>query len=213
MDELQKREIKLKNDAAIRNKGYKVNDWLPILDTPNLRSLEEIKARMAVMNALINIAFGAPVYIIRDWIKSHNLSKYLSDSERETLEKENEELSDIEVNSLNWYLESLWALMWVTEMIPELDEENYCGDDMASLLPNLQNEEDNQKLERVQNLKSEREIYEMLDYYYRLHWYCVDERINGRQAKLNEGIIYERRKSLEWVFNRAEDWDNVEMST
>ncbi|MNW20348.1 hypothetical protein D3C71_2207160 [compost metagenome] len=53
----------------------------------------------------------------------------------------------------------------------------------------------------------------MLDYYYRLHWYCVDERLNGRQAKLNEGLIYERRKSLEWAFNRENEWENVEMGT
>ena len=53
----------------------------------------------------------------------------------------------------------------------------------------------------------------MLDYYYRLHWYCVDERLKGENSKLNEGQIYERRKALEWVSDRDCDWDEIEMST
>lgn len=53
----------------------------------------------------------------------------------------------------------------------------------------------------------------MLDYHYRLHWYCVDERINGKQAKINEGIVYERRYVLEWLMDKDSDWDDVGMST
>jgi hypothetical protein len=66
---------------------------------------------------------------------------------------------------------------------------------------------------KLNELKSDEEIYKMLDYYYRLHWYCVDERINGRELKINEGIVYERRKVLEWLINKDSDWDNEEMST
>lgn len=213
MNDEQKTQIKLKNEAIIKNEGYCVNDWLPILDSPNLRTLEEIKGRMSVMNALINIAFKAPTYVIEEWIEEHDLTKYLSTLEKALLGKENHELTDYDINSLKWYLESLWALMWVTGMIPELEAENHVGNDMASLLPNLQRGENNKKLEDLKLLKPEIEIYKMLDYYFRLHWYCVDERLNGRKGKLNEGIILERRKSLEWVFNRSEDWDSVDMST
>ena len=103
--------------------------------------------------------------------------------------------------------------MWLTEMINELDPENHVGDNMASLLPNLQDGETNKKLERLTVTRPAITAYKMLDRYYRLHWYCVDERLNGRQAKLNEGLIYQRRKSLEWAFDQAGDWDDVEMGT
>ncbi|MNF18151.1 hypothetical protein D3C80_2220700 [compost metagenome] len=53
----------------------------------------------------------------------------------------------------------------------------------------------------------------MLDYYYRLHWYCVDERIKENEALVNEGLVYERRKALEWLMNKDVDWDHVEMGT
>ncbi|KKX50142.1 DUF4272 domain-containing protein [Sphingobacterium sp. IITKGP-BTPF85] len=213
MTEEKKHQIKLENDKIIKDKGYRVNDWLPILETSSFRTLDEIKGRMSVMNALINIAFEAPVYIIKEWLENQNLLVFLSDAEKEILEKDNDELTDIEINSLNWYLESLWALMWATGMIERLAAEDYVGDHMVSLLPNLQHGETNIKLERLSKVRTEIELYTMLDYYYRLHWYCVDERLNGRQAKLNEGVIYERRKSLEWAFNRENDWDNVEMGT
>lgn len=211
-DEL-KQEIKSKNDKIISEKGLRFNNWLPILETPALRSIEEIKGRMAVMNALINIGFEAPTFLIKDWIGQQNLSKYLSEEEKEILELENDDLTETQINTFLWYLEALWALMWLTEMIDNLDPEVFVGDEMASLLPNLEQGESNEKLEKLQNIRPEIEVYTMLDFYYRLHWYCVDERINNREALLNEGVIYERRKALEWAFNRESDWDNVEMST
>lgn len=213
MTDEQKQQIKLDNDKIIRQKGYRVNDWLPFLESPNLRTIEEIKGRMAVMNALINIAFEAPIFIIRKWIEEQNLTQYLSLSEKQILQKENNQLTDLEKNSLTWYLESLWSFMWATKMIESLNAEDFVSDNMASLLPNLQDEKDNTKIEEIEDLRTELEIYTMLDYYYRLHWYCVDERLIGKQSKLNEGLIYERRKSLEWIFNRTDDWDDVEMST
>lgn len=175
-DEL-KHEIKSKNDQLISEKGYRFNNFLPILETPALRTLTEIKGRISVLNA------------------------------------ENEDLTQLQINTLLWNLESLWALMWLTELIDTLEAEEFVGDSMAELLPNLQQNEGNEKIEKIEKIRPELEIYTTLDYYYRLHWYCVDERINGREAQLNEGVIYERRKALEWAFNRENDWDNVEMST
>ena len=213
MTDEQKQQIKSENDQLINEKGLRVNNWLPILDTPKLRTVEEIKGRMSVMNAMINIAFEAPTYIIDEWIKAQKLTVFLSDSERQILAKENEELTEEEVNSLMWYLEALWALMWLAQMVDKLEAEKHVGDNMASLLPNLEDGDTNEKLDNIKEIRPEMEIYTMLDYYYRLHWYCVDERLNGREPKLNEGQVYERRKALEWAFNRSNDWDDVEMGT
>lgn len=213
MTDEQKQQIKSENDQLISKKGFRVNNWLPILDTSKLRTVEEIKGRMSVMNAMINIAFEAPTYIIEEWIKAQKLTVFLSDSEKQILAKENEDLTEEEINSLMWYLEALWALMWLTQMVDKLDAEKHVGDNMASLLPNLEDGDTNGKLDNIKEIRSEQEIYTMLDYYYRLHWYCVDERLNGREPKLNEGQVYERRKALEWAFNRSNDWDDVEMGT
>jgi Domain of unknown function (DUF4272) len=213
MTDDQKQQIKQANDARIVKAGYKVCDWLPILETASLRSLDDIKGRMSVMNALINISFGAPTYIIESWLEKHGLSQHLSSSEKRIVSANDHELTEADFNGLRWYLEGLWALMWASNMIDSLEAEQHVGDNQASLMPNLEHDEDNKKISVINSLRSEIEIYSMHDYYYRLHWYCVDERLNGKQTTLDEGIVVERRRALEWVFNRSADWDNVEMST
>lgn len=213
MTDEQKERIKSDNDKIIIQKGYRVNSWLPYLNNPSLRSIDEIKGRMSVMTAMVNISFEAPIDIIKGWIEKYNLNKHLSKWETEILNKHNDDLTDLEISSLRWYLESLWALLWVTKMIGSLDAEKHVGNNLASLIPNLQLGESNDKIVRQQDLQTELAIYSMLDYYYRLHWYCIDERLHGRQPKLNEGQIYERRKSLEWTFDKHSDWDNIEMGT
>jgi hypothetical protein len=207
----QQQSIKATNDKLILEQGYRINEWLPVLDDTKIRSLEDIKGRISIMNAVINIAFEAPTHEIKNWIIKHKLTKHLSESEQLIIDKPNDHLNNFELNSIMWYLESLWALMWVVEMIETLDAKVPVSDNMASLLPDLEQEESNEKVDKVQNLRPELEIYTMLDYYYRLHWFVTDSRINGVKIKLTEGVIYERRKALEWVMNRDCDWDSVEM--
>ncbi|MCR5887844.1 DUF4272 domain-containing protein [Hymenobacter sp. J193] len=213
MNDEFKFQAKAESEGKVLALGGRICDWLPILDTPAVRSIEEVKGRMSVLNALINISFQAPVGIIRDWLAEQDLLIFLSEEEELLLRKSNEELTEQELINLRWSLESLWAMMWATEMTPELVPTNWCGDDMASMLPNLEAGEDNAKMAQVQQLRPTEELYRMLDYYYRLHWYCVDERLHGREALVSESLVYERRKALEWIFNRAHDWDDVEMST
>ncbi|MBG8553166.1 DUF4272 domain-containing protein [Hymenobacter guriensis] len=213
MNDEFKFQAKAESEGKVLALGGRICDWLPILDTPAVRSTEEVKGRMSVLNALINISFQAPVGIIRDWLAEQDLLVFLSAEEELLLRKSNEELTEQELINLRWSLESLWAMMWATGMTPELVPTKWCGDDMAARLPNLEAGEDNTKLARVQQLRPIEELYRMLDYYYRLHWYCVDERLQGREALVSESLVYERRKGLEWIFNRAQDWDDVEMST
>ncbi len=213
MTQQQQNEIRAANNQLIADQGYTFNQYLPILDDPKIRTLEEIKGRISVMNAVINIAFEAPTHVIRDWIIEHKLTKYLSESEQLIINKPNPHLSEFEINSMMWYLESLWALMWVVEMIDNLSINKPVGDNMVNLLPNLEEEENNNKIIAIEKLRSELEIYTKLDYYYRLHWHCIDNRNRGIKSKVSEGVVYERRKALEWVFNSDSQWDSVEMST
>lgn len=206
-------DIKATNIQKIADKNYRFIEWLPILESPQQRTLKEVIGRMSVMNALINISFGAPTDYIQNWIDEQALSTYLSEWEKEILAKETEDLTEYETNSLRWYLEGLWALMWATKKTNDLDETQWVPEHMASLLPNLQEEEDNTKLNQLTEIREVTEVYTLLDYYYRLHWYCVDERIKGEEAEINEGIVYERRRALEWLLDNTSDWDTIEMGT
>lgn len=213
LTEEQRIAIKEANIARIAKKNYRYIDWLPILENPNLRSQDELIGRMSVMNALINISFEAPVEIIKQWIEANQLTAHLSDWEKEILTKTQADLDQYEINTLRWYLEALWALMWATKMIPHLDETQWNEESMASMLPNLEEGEDNHRLQEVTTMHTTEDIYTMLDFYYRLHWYCVDERLKGQEAVINEGLVYERRRALEWLINKETDWDDIEMGT
>ncbi|WP_052695119.1 DUF4272 domain-containing protein [Hymenobacter sp. AT01-02] len=205
--------VKTDSEAKVLALGGRICDWLPLLDAPELREVAEVCGRMSVLNALINISFQAPVAVISAWLAQENLLGHLSPEEAAILAKDNEQLTEQELTNLRWSMESLWAMMWATRMVPTLDPVKWCGDNMASLLPNLERGESNEKLAKLQALRPAAELYQMLDYYYRLHWYCVDERLHGRAAIVSESLIYERRKALEWIYNRQYAWDDVEMST
>jgi hypothetical protein len=209
----QKAQIKSRNEEIISQKGYRVNSWLPYHASTSLRSIDEIKGRSSVMSALVNISFGAPTEVIKQWILQHGLKEHLSNNEKEILRKSTANLTELETNSLSWYLESMWAFLWVMKMIDSLEPEQHVDDSMASLVPNLQEGENNDKIAVQNSLQPEIELYTMRDYYFRLHWYCVDERFNSREIKLNEGLVYERRRALEWTLDKDCDWDNIEMGT
>lgn len=192
-----------------------MNDWLPTLDvgSRSARPVEEIIARALAMNALINIAFEAPVPVIAEWITRHGVEGALSDSERTILDKKTEQLTEQEKTDLHWYLESLWALMWVGGVVDELDFDDGVPDTMAALCPDLQKGEDGAKFAGFR-MRSYEEIFEKLDLFYRLHWYARNGALTGTPTPpVDQSVIMERRKALEWVLDRGSDWDDVELST
>ena len=211
-DEFRQR-IKAESEAKVLALDGRICDWLPLLDAPELRSVEEIRGRMSVLNALVNISFQAPVAVIREWLTKEELLAHLSPDEAAILAKNDAQLTEQELTNLRWNLEGLWAMMWATQMVHELDPVKWCGDNMASLLPNLEQGQSNKKLAGLQSIRPAAELCRMLDFYYRLHWYCVDERIQDRAATVSESLVYERRKALEWICNSRYEWDDVEMST
>lgn len=65
-------------------------------------------------------------------------------------------------------------------------------------------------------LRNAEEILDEADLIYRLHWACVHDRINAREATagMHESIVIERRRGLFWLINyKNEDWDCISMDT
>ena len=207
-------QVKQDSERIILAKGGRTCDWLPYLDRAEPRGLDHLVGRALVMNALLNIAFQAPVSVIRNWIEAHRLTPHLSDAERVILTKSNAELSEQESIDLYWYIESLWALMWAGGLIPDLPIDQPVGDNMASLAPNLQTNEGTDKFAEAIRLRPYGELFPMLDLYYRAHWYTEDARINGyATGEISGDVIMERRKALEWLMDRTVDWDDVALNT
>ena len=185
--------VKKESEKIIENYGGEICDWLPWIDRTNSRPIQEIIGRALVMNALINIHFEAPTNIIKEWIESHDLMRYLTDDEKSLINKSNSELSEQEITDLYWYIDALWALLWATSIIDEMPFDKPIEDFMASLCPSLEQNEGIEKFATEMKLRTTDEIFRQLDLYYRLHWWARDASLNGKESgNVSLDIIMER---------------------
>lgn len=215
MAALNPETVKRESETIIQKAGGQICDWLPMLDRDaGPRELFAVVRRALILNAMLQIYFKAPVDIIRNWIEQNGLENDLSDTERQILETDNSDLSDQQLTDLYWYIEALWALVWVGGLIKDLPFDEGVNDSLASLSPNLQHNEDGSKYAHKMRLRSRDEIFRMLDLYYRLHWWTRNAQLTGQETgKVQLDIIMERRKALDWVMDPTCDWDSVRQET
>jgi hypothetical protein len=206
------KETRERSNRIVLDAGGETCGSLPLLGLEGkTRPLKELIGRASVMCGMLRLHFGVPSPAIRDWIAGNGLSSYLSDREKEILS--DEVLSEQESIDMYWYIESLWALMWAGGLVDILPF-NVCADDrMAGMCPDPLSE-DTSKFSKTMKIRDREEIRDMLDLYYCLHWYTEDCRVNEECAEgFDADIIMERRKALEWVFDKKLDWDDVPMDT
>jgi hypothetical protein len=208
-------EVKARSEGLIRSLGGKTLDWLPWLDRSDPRETAEVAERTLAMHALLGIYFQAPVAVIAKWIQDNGLGHVLSRRERALLGTPEAELTQQDRIDLYWYLEALWAFAWAGQLIPELPIDKPVGDELASLLPDIENGEGGAEFRAAFLLRPFGDIFQMLDVYFRAHWYARDGHLNGYSTGVfNLDIILERRKALEWIADRTiEDWDETPEST
>ena len=208
-------EVKKESEKLILDRGGEILDWLPILErTENMRSNAELIDRALILNALINIYFEAPVPVIKGWIEQYGLVSSLSEYEKKLLNKENEDLSEQEKINIYWYIEALWALMWAGNLIDDLPIDKHVEDYQAELCPNLQKGEDDSRFRQTMRIRTQEEMFKMLDLYFRAHWYTRNSLLNNHSTgNMNDSVVLERRKALEWVIDNTLDWDDIPLNT
>jgi hypothetical protein len=223
--EIDPLEVKAESERVIRLLGGQVLDWLPYLEHTSIRSSTEIEDRALVMNAMIQIYFKAPINVIHDWIKTNQLTHSLSNFEADVLSRETgkrsfffrktNHLSRQEMTNLYWYIEALWGFAWAGSFISELPIDQPVGDSLASYLPNIQRNEDTTRFRSHFVLRSEDEVYQMRDLYFRAHWYAREGQLRRFNTKpFDMDIIMERRHALEWMSDRTlEDWEDASENT
>ncbi|HEX7315713.1 MAG TPA: DUF4272 domain-containing protein [Pyrinomonadaceae bacterium] len=206
-------EVKAESERIILALGGRICDWLPHLDRTEPRASSEVAERALVLHAMLQIYFGAPADVIAAWIRANQLESSLSRHERALLT--NESLTKQERIDLYWYIEALWAMAWAGQLTEDLAIDQPVGGILASLLPNLQVNEDGSGFRRRFSLRPFEEIYRMLDLHYRAHWYARDGQLNNYSTEpFNLDVIMERRRTLEWISDRKlADWEDTPEST
>lgn len=206
--------VKSESEQIILAAGGQICDWLPVIERTTMRSREEIVGRALIMNAMLQIYFNAPVEIIDGWIFDNGLEDHVSPNEDFILSRQTEQLTETEKINLYWYIEGLWALMWLGNLIEALPFDRSVEDYMASLAPDLQSNEDGSKFQNKMRIRPFAEVYKMLDLYFRLSWYTRNGELNGYDTgAIKLPVIMERRRALEWALQPDVEWDKIELNT
>lgn len=206
--------VKLRSESIILELGGKVCDWLPYIEQTKPRSLEEIANRALVLNAMINLGFGAPPQFIREWIIQNKLVTALADSEKFIVDDADRKLSNDDYTNFKWLTEALWTLMWACGKVEHLEMNVGVQNTLASMLPNLQRNEPAHGFVEKLMRREYPALYEMRDLIYRVNWYAKDGHMKGYATHpIHLAVIMQRRRAIEWVCDSEQDWDDTDKST
>jgi hypothetical protein len=201
----------------LKQQNIPVLETLPVVPSSSMvryRSEEEIATRIIT---LATIALKGELK--ESDISYQVLEKYaihpddVSPIELHFLNNPNPEEQDF-VNAI-WRYESLNILMWASGYVDELHFPSQIVD-VTSLTEVIRECRDFEEFVMAFNLRDMSEILNQLDLSYRLHWACVNARVNNQPApeNINPSVVYERHYALNWLIDcYGEDWDNVSTPT
>ncbi len=201
---------KQKNELFLEQLGLIVNPALPCieaLDEVFPRTAHDVARNFVAVSYMIRVGYGYPIKKAAAELQELGLLDVLGSCSRQMLEAEM--LSEQDRFNLMWQAEGAQALAWSLKLV-QLDHLRGCDDDLASHLPARGSE-----ISFFENssLRPLAEIQEQADLAYRMHWCAVNDRFSGRESQLNESIIRERRRALDWIYGVEEDWDEVPLDT
>ena len=207
--------VKAASEAAIRAAGGGVHETLPHIDLDelDLRSTVSVAHRALVLHVLVNISFGAPPNVGREWLSAHGLLDAASHHELSILQG-SDALTELQKSQLRWNIESLWAAAWSGGLIDYLSPTQPLQDSLAGLLPNLRSADSPDDFLSQFRLRPLHELHERLDLFYRAHWYARNCHLTGKDSSpFYLGVVLFRRQLLEWVTHASADWDHVDLCT
>ncbi|NOU98689.1 DUF4272 domain-containing protein [Paenibacillus planticolens] len=208
----------------IRERGIPHLDTLPQL-LPAAKCLwksqEEIAKRAVALLIVIqyacDVAQGGDLAASKDFVmnmlRKFGVENQLTVNERRLLEAE-EPTPQVAIN-IAWQYEAYWPLIWALQLVDTLDfPDHTCDCNFA--IEALSRCESFDEFYRQTTMRSREEILDEADKTYRLHWACVNSRIQGQDAPsgMNESIVMERRRGLFWMVGcDNEEWDRISMDT
>lgn len=145
-------------------------------------------------------------------MEKYGLQDYLLPIEEKILEKGDERTA----LNVSWSIECAYALAWVLGLIDDNEmDEPYQMCDPERIYPLVLPYSDFEEFKSTTNIRETSEILDMLDLYYNFNWLCVEHRVNPEEScgSLNEEVVIERRKALEWLVCKTKDWNEISLDT
>ena len=203
-------ELKNKNTEYLSSIGINVPEHLPQieeLNEVNPRTAQDIAGRLSALAYVIGLGFDAKGKNLLEHLNKYDLMPHVSSYESELLSQDT--IGDQDKINMSRLTECAQALAWCIGLVG-LDHFKHCDDDLAHKIPFKANPKE---FIQKAKLRPIAEIQEQSDLLYRMHWYARNCSLTGQECELNEGIVSERRKAIDWVYGVEEDWDEVPMDT
>ncbi|MGH1039383.1 DUF4272 domain-containing protein [Bacillus wiedmannii] len=215
---------KQKSISYLQDKGIPYIEGLPqlpSLTSIQLRNREEITKRAVALLIVIqyacDVAQEGDLKISKEFVmgllNKFDVIESLTRQERNFLNSEKPDVK--EAIQIAWQYEAQWVLLWSIGLVNTLKfPKEICDCHYAIKL--VSDCSSFNEFYQQTRLRSAEEILDEADLIYRLHWACVHDRINEREATagMQESIVIERRRGLFWLINyKNEDWDCISMDT
>jgi hypothetical protein len=191
--------------------GVRINETLPFIEAPDAlkpQSADNVARRAVVLGHIIGIGFGQPGARMKEPLKQFGLLQYASANEIRLLNADT--YTEQEKIDATWLVECMQAIGWCFSSV-KLDPFAGCDEDLASHFPAPFT--DPTGFIAKATLRPFSEIYQQADLHYRLHWAARNARLTGTDSPVQEGVIQERRKAIDWVIGVEADWDEMPMDT
>ncbi|MDE5754050.1 MAG: DUF4272 domain-containing protein [Oscillospiraceae bacterium] len=215
-------ERKENSERIIRAKGIGVFEGLPMAPSAGavrLKNIDEIckRAIAALLSTQIACEISNQHYdkvkFFIDYMKYFQVMDVLNEKEKKLV---NGLFQPQDVMDIIWEYECYWAVVWALGLVDDAiqDADQICDCDKAiSLVVNCKSYEDFKNACKLRDIE---EILDMLDLFYRYHWACVQHRWVDEKCpvgNLNEEIVFERRRGLEWLISEEDDWYDIALHT
>lgn len=191
--------------------GVRINESLPLIEAPHElkpQTADDVARRAVVLGHIIGIGFGQPGAKMKAPLEQFGLLRFASANEVRLLNADT--YTEQEKVNATWLVECMQAIGWCFGFV-NLDPFAGCDDDLATHFPAPFT--DPKYFIANAALRPFPELYQQADLHYRLHWVARDARINGTDSPVQEGVIQERRKAIDWVVGVEADWDKMPMDT
>jgi hypothetical protein len=208
--ELDPESVRRANEQLLQSLGVVINAALPGIEGPNElqpRSADEVGQRAVVLGYIIGIGFRQPGTRLLAALQQYGLYEATTPEERRLLNS-NAPTRQEQINC-TWLTECVQALAWCMGLVG-LDLQRRCDDDLGPRFPIFK---EPQPFIATAKLRPFEEIYRMADLHYRAHWACRDAQLNHLASPLNEGVVKERRRALDWVIGVPYKWDEIPLDT
>lgn len=209
------------SEQKLIEKGIGINKSLPVIPTYDkikLKDIDTVCKRAITSLISIQLAFDLPnqndedIRFILELMDKYNVKDCVNSKEQKLV---NNEFSDQDLSDIVWEYECYWSLVWALGLIDDIEDAGgICDCDVAIHLVSDCDSYDEFKSKC--KLRDIEEILDMLDLYYRYHWATVQQRCidsNFPIGDLNEEVVFERRRGLEWLISDKNDWYDILLDT